>query len=67
MSELLTRDVVDADLPAILAIRTRSFGPLDDGGAAWWQRVSAETLGGRMIAVVDASDTVLAAGRIRPY
>src|SRR6476661_3774236 len=67
MSELRTRDVVDADLPAVLAIRTRSFGPLGDGGAAWWQRVSAETLGGRMIAVVDASDTVLAAGRIRPY
>ena len=33
----------------------------------WWHRVSAETLGGRMIAVVDESDTVLGAGRIRPY
>ncbi|MGO4602542.1 GNAT family N-acetyltransferase [Terrabacter sp. 2YAF2] len=67
MSELRTRDVVDADLPAVLAIRNRSFGPLGTGGDAWWQRVSAETLGGRMIAVVDESGTVLGAGRIRPY
>ena len=67
MSELRTRDVVDADLPAVLAIRARSFGPLGTGGAAWWERVLAETLGGRMIAVVDESDTVLGAGRIRPF
>src|SRR5690349_15808920 len=67
MSELRTRDVVESDLPAVLAIRARSFGPLGIGGDAWWQRVSAETLGGRMIAVVDESDTVLGAGRIRPY
>ena len=67
MSELRTRDVVDADLPAVLSIRNRSFGPLGTGGEQWWQRVSAETLGGRMIAVVDESDTVVGAGRIRPY
>ncbi|KRC88312.1 GCN5 family acetyltransferase [Terrabacter sp. Root85] len=67
MSELRTRDVVDADLPAVLAIRNRSFGPLGTGGDVWWQRVSAETLGGRMIAVVDESDQVIGAGRIRPY
>src|SRR3954464_11125284 len=67
MSELRTRDVVDADLPAVLSIRSRSFGRLGAGGHAWWQRVSAETLGGRMLAVVDESDTVLGAGRIRPY
>lgn len=67
MSELRTRDVVESDLPAVLAIRARSFGPLGTGGEQWWQRVSAETLGGRMLAVVDESDTVLGAGRIRPY
>lgn len=67
MSELRTRDVVESDLAAVLAIRARSFGPLGAGGDAWWQRVSAETLGGRMLAVVDDSDTLLAAGRIRPY
>src|SRR6478672_6243182 len=67
MSELRTRDVVDTDLPAVLAIRNRSFGPLGTGGDVWWQRVSAETLGGRMIAVVDDSGTILGAGRIRPY
>ncbi|MBC9822588.1 enhanced intracellular survival protein Eis [Terrabacter sp. MAHUQ-38] len=67
MSELRTRDVVESDLPAVLAIRSRSFGPLGVGGEDWWRRVSAETLGGRMIAVVDGSDTVLGAGRIRPY
>ena len=67
MSDLHTRDIVDADLPAVLAIRNRSFGPLGIGGDDWWKRVSAETLGGRMIAVVDDSDTVLGAGRIRPY
>ena len=67
MSELRTRDVVDADLPAVLGIRNRSFGPLGTGGDVWWQRVSAETLGGRMIAVVDDSGTVVGAGRIRPF
>ncbi|GAB3886805.1 GNAT family N-acetyltransferase [Terrabacter terrigena] len=67
MSELRTRDVVDADLPAVLSIRNRSFGPLGVGGEDWWSRVSAETLGGRMIAVVDESDRVLGAGRMRPF
>jgi predicted acetyltransferase len=67
MSELRTRDVVESDLPAILAIRNRSFGPLGVGGEDWWRRVSAETLGGRMLAVVDDGGVVLGAGRIRPY
>ncbi|GAA5030263.1 hypothetical protein GCM10023258_27370 [Terrabacter aeriphilus] len=67
MSELRTRDVVESDLPAVLTIRGRSFGPLGSGGDTWWQRVSAETLGGRMIAVVDENDTILGAGRIRPF
>jgi predicted acetyltransferase len=67
MSQLRTRDVVEADLPAILSIRNRSFGPLGIGGEDWWRRVSAETLGGRMLAVVDESDRVLGAGRIRPF
>ena len=67
MSELRTRDVVESDLPAVLSIRARSFGPLGAGGDGWWQRVSAETLGGRMLAVVDESGTVLGAGRIRPF
>lgn len=67
MSELRTRDVVESDLPAVLTIRSRSFGPLGSGGDTWWQRVSAETLGGRMIAVVDDTDTILGAGRIRPF
>jgi ribosomal protein S18 acetylase RimI-like enzyme len=67
MSELRTRDVIDADLPAVLSIRSRSFGPLGTGGETWWRRVSEETLGGRMIAVLDDSDRVVGAGRIRPY
>ncbi|WP_374967875.1 enhanced intracellular survival protein Eis [Terrabacter sp. BE26] len=67
MSELRTRDVVESDLPAVLSIRARSFGPLGAGGEQWWQRVSGETLGGRMLAVVDESDTVVGAGRIRPF
>jgi predicted acetyltransferase len=67
MSQLRTRDVVEADLPAVLSIRNRSFGPLGIGGEDWWRRVSAETLGGRMLAVVDESDRVLGAGRIRPF
>ena len=67
MSQLRTRDVVDSDLPAVLSIRNRSFGPLGAGGEDWWRRVSAETLGGRMIAVVDEHGRVLGAGRIRPY
>ena len=67
MSELRTRDVVESDLPAVLAIRNRSFGPLGIGGEDWWKRVSAETLGGRMIAVVDDGGAILGAGRIRPF
>lgn len=67
MSLLRTRDVVEADLPAVLSIRNRSFGPLGTGGEDWWRRVSAETLGGRMIAVVDETDRMLGAGRIRPF
>ncbi len=67
MSELHLRDVTDADLDAALRIRTRSFGPLGSGGDQWWRRVSAETLGGRMLAVVDGDDTLLGTGRIRPF
>lgn len=67
MSDLRTRDIVESDLPAVLAIRNRSFGPLGTGGEDWWKRVSAETLGGRMVAVVDDTDTILGAGRIRPF
>ena len=67
MTQLRVRDVTEADLPAILRIRARSFGPLADGGERWWRRVADETLGGRMLAVVDADDTVLASGRARPF
>lgn len=67
MTDLRVRDATEADLPAALTIRNRSFGPLGDGGQAWWQRVAQETLGGRMLAVVDGDDRVLATGRIRPY
>ncbi|MGN6753427.1 MAG: GNAT family N-acetyltransferase [Intrasporangium sp.] len=67
MTELRVRDVTEADLPAILRIRARSFGPLPDGGDRWWRRVADETLGGRMLAVVDGDDRVLASGRARPF
>ncbi|EWT04703.1 GCN5 family acetyltransferase, partial [Intrasporangium chromatireducens Q5-1] len=67
MTQLRVRDVTEADLAAILRIRARSFGPLGDGGERWWRRVADETLGGRMLAVVDADDTVLASGRARPF
>lgn len=73
MSELRVRDVTEADLDAVLTIRSRSFGPLGSGGQGWWQRVADETMGGRMLVVVEtadsrsASDRVLGSGRIRPY
>lgn len=67
MTDLRTRDVTESDLPAILAIRNRSFGPLGIGGQDWWRRVADETLGGRMLAVVDGDDTILGAGRARPF
>lgn len=66
MTELRTRDAVEADLDAVLRIRSRSFGPLENGGDSWWQAVSQEALGGRMIVVTDG-DTIVGAGRIRPY
>jgi len=67
MSELRTRDVTEPDLPTILTLRARSFGPLRTDEQDWWRRVADETLGGRWLAVVDDSDSIVAAGRIRPY
>ncbi|WP_347351365.1 GNAT family N-acetyltransferase [Intrasporangium sp.] len=55
------------DIPAVLTIRRRSFGPLDPGSEAWWRAVAAEVISGRWLAVVDESDTVLGAGRARPF
>lgn len=67
MSDLHVRDVTEADLPAALTIRARSFGPLGPGGQAWWERVAKDVIPGRMLGVVDANDTLLATGRARPY
>lgn len=73
MSELRVRDATEADLDAVLTIRSRSFGPLGPGGEGWWQRVAHETVGGRMLVVVDTDVTggrgerVLGSGRIRLY
>ena len=62
------RDVSEADLPAVLSLRSRAFGPLPTGdGASWWERVAAETLGGRWLAVADESGVLVGAGRIRRY
>ena len=67
MSDLRTRDVIEADLPAILTLRNRSFGPLRSDELTWWRSVAEDTLGGRWVAVVDESDAVVGAGRIRAY
>lgn len=73
MSELRVRDATPADLDAVLTIRSRSFGPLGPEGRGWWQRVADETVGGRMLVVVDTAVTgdtgerVLGSGRIRPF
>jgi ribosomal protein S18 acetylase RimI-like enzyme len=61
------RDVTEADLPALLSLRSRAFGPLGIGGDTWWERTAAETLGGRWLAVTDADGDLVGAGRIRPY
>ena len=62
------RDVTEADLPAVLSLRSRAFGPLTAGdGGTWWERVAAETLGGRWLGVADESGALVGAGRIRPY
>lgn len=77
MSELHVRDATEADLDAVLTIRSRSFGPLGStGGQRWWRSVSDETLGGRMLVAVDTETSadseapggrVVGAGRIRPF
>ncbi|MGW5240332.1 GNAT family N-acetyltransferase [Monashia sp. NPDC004114] len=67
MSDLRTRDVTEADLPAILTVRNRSFGPLRTDEQTWWRQVADETLGGRWLVVVDESDVIVGAGRVRPY
>ena len=62
------RDVTEADLPAVLSLRSRAFGPLAAGdGGTWWERVAAETLGGRWLGVADDAGELVGAGRIRPY
>jgi GNAT superfamily N-acetyltransferase len=61
------RDVTDADLPGLLSLRSRAFGPLGIGGDQWWESVAAETLGGRWLAVIDTDGDLVGAGRIRPY
>ncbi|GAB3056898.1 hypothetical protein GCM10027053_18010 [Intrasporangium mesophilum] len=67
MSDLRTRDVTEADLQAILTVRNRSFGPLRTDEQTWWRQVADETLGGRWLAVVDESDAIVGAGRVRSY
>lgn len=67
MTELRVRDVREADVSAILRIRRRSFGPLGPSGDTWWQRVADEVADGRWLGVVDDYDTVLGAGRARPF
>ncbi len=67
MHDLRARDATEADLPAILTLRNRSFGPLRTEEQTWWRRVADETLGGRWLVVVDESDGIVGAGRIRPY
>ena len=67
MSNLRVRDVTEADLPAALQIRNRSFGPLRGSERSWWDSLAAEVLPGRMLAVVDESDTMLATGRALPF
>jgi predicted acetyltransferase len=61
------RDITEADLAAVLSLRSRAFGRLPSGGGTWWERVAAETLGGRWIGVSDESGELVGAGRIRPY
>jgi predicted acetyltransferase len=67
MSDLRTRDVTEADLPAILTLRNRSFGPLRTDEQTWWRQVADETLGGRWLVVIDESDAIVGAGRVRAY
>ena len=61
------RDVTEADLPEVLSLRNRAFGRLTGDGGTWWERVAAETLGGRWLAVADEGGALVGAGRIRPY
>src|SRR6478609_6350477 len=62
------RDITEADLPAVLSLRSRAFGRLPSGAdGTWWERVAAETLGGRWLGVGDDGGELIGAGRIRPY
>ena len=57
------RDVTEADLPAVLSLRSRAFGPLTAGdGGTWWERVAAETLSLRWLGVADESGALVGAG-----
>src|SRR6478752_10876970 len=66
--KLHLRDITEADLPAVLSLRSRAFGRLPSGAdGTWWERVAAETLGGRWLGVGDEGGELVGAGRIRPY
>lgn len=66
-SDLIVRDAVEADLPVIARIRSRSFGPPPAGDPDWLVRQFERTRDGRMLVVTDAGGEPLGAGRILPF
>ena len=60
-SDLIVRDAVEADLPVIARIRSRSFGPPPAGDPDWLVRQFERTRDGRMLVVTDAGGEPLGA------
>ncbi len=67
MADLQVRDLVPDDHDAALDVRTRSFGPLSDGGRAWWREHFERNIAAHRGLGVFADDKVVAMARIHGY
>jgi predicted acetyltransferase len=67
MADLHVRDLVPDDHDAALDVRTRSFGPLSDGGRTWWRGLFERNIAARRALGVFAADELVATTRIHAY
>jgi predicted acetyltransferase len=67
MPDLQVRDLVPDDHDAALDVRTRSFGPLSEGGRTWWRERFEHTIAVRRALGVFADGEVVAMARIHAY
>jgi predicted acetyltransferase len=67
MADLEVRDLVPDDHDAAIDVRTRSFGPLSEGGRSWWRDLFERNIAARRSLGVFAGDELVATTRIHAY